>query len=1082
STNDPTTIPLIGEPELTLTKVVSSDTLSTPTASGDTISYSITIANTGQLPVYDIVLDDTLLGGDITASCVFPIDGVATLEVSESALCTPDPYSVIEFDIAQGYIDNNAFVEGFDQNNDSVFDESDAGDELIETSSGDGTTTDGDPTNDPTAVTLIQAPSWEIEKSARNTPENVGDTIEYNFAITNTGNLTIENPVVSDSKCEGFIYYIDENGQNNLTYTLAPEETKIITCFSIPVTQEEIDVGVVNNTVTASGATILGSLPEIMDDHELSVPANPEWNIQKFALNPAFEAGDVIEYEFLIQNTGNVSIQDIVLTDEKCATPMSFIGTSDIGSEGLLGQGEVWEYRCTSIPTTQEEADASQVVNTVTANGVAARGSLPEATDMIETPIGPFPFWDIEKTLNTPIEQAGDELKYSFKLENRGNVTISDITVTDEKCILPPVLDVSTDINGDNKLTPLEIWTYNCDSIPVTQVEVDNGEVLNNVVASGTPAQGILDDAFDVIISEVPANPNWTLEKTTDSLPQFAGETLDYVFTVTNTGNTTLSSIILSDEKCSTLPSLVVDSDLQQDSLLSPSEAWVYECTSIPVTQNEVNNESIVNTVNATVVSTRGSVPVATSMLTTPVGLTPALQLFKTAVFNDENADGKVAFAETISYSFSIKNVGNIDVTNISLSDENIEVSGGPIDILKVGETDTTTFSGDYFIIQPDVQAGYVENTASVSGSSIGGDVSDISDAGDDVIETANALGETDDDTTNDPTIVRFSEAASVNTGSSGGSGSSSSSSSSSGGSSSGGSSGGSGSSSSSSSSGSSSSTSSSSGGSSSTISGPLGPVIPNEDTSPTLLSGPEDLQDDDQDEAIEQKTITPEVNENLTPEQVKAILHKADDIVKNDDRDKDVIERLIAEQDSVGESELKALPNVLPQTGTPISERITTRVNSRIETNLPNASVFRLAGDENSNIEHWKQVLPEQDKDAGKYIVVPSNGLVIPVNEFEEGSEDFDKMINGREANINSALKGGTLEYPGTSTNGYGEVGNKVIFGHSSYWTEDDGRYKTHFQKIIELDVGEEIWVYEKNETGEYQRFVYITQESYNT
>ena len=73
--------------------------------------------------------------------------------------------------------------------------------------------------------------------------------------------------------------------------------------------------------------------------------------------------------------------------------------------------------------------------------------------------------------------------------------------------------------------------------------------------------------------------------------------------------------------------------------------------------------------------------------------------------------------------------------------------------------------------------------------------------------------------------------------------------------------------------------------------------------------------------------------------------------------------------------------------------------------------------------MNHWKQVLPEMDKNAGKYIVVPSNGLVIPVNEFAEGSDDFNKMINGREANINNALKTGALEYPGTSTNGYGEV-----------------------------------------------------------
>jgi LPXTG-site transpeptidase (sortase) family protein len=41
-------------------------------------------------------------------------------------------------------------------------------------------------------------------------------------------------------------------------------------------------------------------------------------------------------------------------------------------------------------------------------------------------------------------------------------------------------------------------------------------------------------------------------------------------------------------------------------------------------------------------------------------------------------------------------------------------------------------------------------------------------------------------------------------------------------------------------------------------------------------------------------------------------------------------------------------------------------------------------------------------------------------------------------------------------------------------------GRYKTHFQKIIELEEGEEIWIYKKQENGEYRRYKYRTEVSY--
>ncbi len=208
---------------------------------------------------------------------------------------------------------------------------------------------------------------------------------------------------------------------------------------------------------------------------------------------------------------------------------------------------------------------------------------------------------------------------------------------------------------------------------------------------------------------------------------------------------------------------------------------------------------------------------------------------------------------------------------------------------------------------------------------------------------------------------------------------------------------------------------------------------------------------------------------------------------------DRDIAERVRAYEEQIKlleelnidvkwESLLKALPKVLPRTGTPISERVSTNPSPIVDTELPNASVFRLAGDTNTEISHWTQVLVEEDRNANKYVVVPSNGLVMPINEFAENSADFDTMINGREWNIMPALRTGALEYPGASTKGYWEVWNKVVFAHSSYFAAQEGRYKTHFQKIIELDRGEEVWVYEKQSNGTYERFAYEVNASYNT
>ncbi len=193
------------------------------------------------------------------------------------------------------------------------------------------------------------------------------------------------------------------------------------------------------------------------------------------------------------------------------------------------------------------------------------------------------------------------------------------------------------------------------------------------------------------------------------------------------------------------------------------------------------------------------------------------------------------------------------------------------------------------------------------------------------------------------------------------------------------------------------------------------------------------------------------------------------------------LVEREIIEEKTEVKS-INILPKQLPRTGTAISKRVNTLTQSKVETNLPSSDTFRLAGSQNSNIEYWKQVLVEQDRNAAKYIVVPSNGLVVPIGEFAQDSDNFNEMIHGREWDINPALEGWALEYPWADGNGYWEQWNKVIFGHSSYWKDAPGRYKTHFQKIIELDAGEQIWIYEKNSTGKYDRYKYVTQKSYNT
>jgi len=108
----------------------------------------------------------------------------------------------------------------------------------------------------------------------------------------------------------------------------------------------------------------------------------------------------------------------------------------------------------------------------------------------------------------------------------------------------------------------------------------------------------------------------------------------------------------------------------------------------------------------------------------------PAIALIKEAVFNDENRNGVANAGETITYSFTIANTGNIPLMNITISDPlpGVILNGGPI-TLGVGQIDKSSFTGVYTITQNDINKGDVSNQATVYGETTSGIVvNDLSD------------------------------------------------------------------------------------------------------------------------------------------------------------------------------------------------------------------------------------------------------------------------------------------------------------------------------------------------------------------
>jgi len=120
----------------------------------------------------------------------------------------------------------------------------------------------------------------------------------------------------------------------------------------------------------------------------------------------------------------------------------------------------------------------------------------------------------------------------------------------------------------------------------------------------------------------------------------------------------------------------------------------------------------------------------------------------------DVNNNGVVDLGDIINFQFEAQNLGNTTLYNLTISDPITTVLGS-LDSLGAGLTDVTTFTAIYEVQPEDATAGFVENSAIISGLTPSGvGISDVSDAGSNDIETANGLGETDDNSTNDPVVI----------------------------------------------------------------------------------------------------------------------------------------------------------------------------------------------------------------------------------------------------------------------------------------------------------------------------------------
>ncbi|WP_231374538.1 DUF11 domain-containing protein, partial [Leifsonia sp. 109] len=699
-TTPPATVdtPLVSDPELTFTKNVVPGGIQSPAQPGDVVTFQFSAKNDGNVTLTGVTITDPKPG---LSPLTYTWPGTpGTLQPGETVTATAT-YALTQADIDAGHVANTA--------------------------TSTGTPPTGPDVTPPPATTdtpLVSSSVIELVKTADSTalssPPRAGDQVTYTFVSKNTGNTTLTGVIITDAL----------PGLSPLTYTwpgtpgtLQPGESVTATATYLLV-QSDLNAGQVVNTATTVGTPPTGG--NVTDDatETVPLPADPTLELVKDAQADAVQSpaavGDTVTFVFLVTNAGNVTMTGVTIDDPKPG--LSALTYSWPAAPGVLEPKQSASATAT-YQLTQADIDAGHVGNVATSTGTPPTGSdfttPPAATD---TPLVPSASIDLVKTKDTSALQsppkAGDVVTYTFVSENTGNTTLTGVTIADPLPGLSPLTYTWPGTPGT--LQPGEKVTATA-TYPLTQADLDAGTVVNTASTTGTPPSG--DDVTDVASTTVPlaSDPDLSLVKSTNvdavTNPAQVGDTITYLFSAKNEGNTTLTGVAITDA----LPGLspLTYAWPGAPGTLKPGETVTATAT-YQLTQADIDAGHVANSATA-----KGTPPTGTDVTTPPaVTDTPLVSTSKLTLTKDVQPGGiqnPAQVGDTITYLFSAKNEGTTTLTGVTIDDQLPGLSpltytwpGTPGTLLP---DDVVTATATYQLTQADIDAGHVANTAISTGT-----------------------------------------------------------------------------------------------------------------------------------------------------------------------------------------------------------------------------------------------------------------------------------------------------------------------------------------------------------------------------
>ncbi|MCC2445137.1 DUF11 domain-containing protein [Bacillus cereus] len=681
---------------------------------GDTISYTITLSNPGNVTSQNIIFTDTLPDGTTFISGTLTNDS-GTQQIGNPANgiqignINPNGTAVITLNVlvtnipSINPISNSSsvqFAHVVDPSQPAV-----------------------SQTNVSNAVsTTINSAILTTKKSADKSIVSVGDTITYTTTITNTGNTAATNITFTSAIPASTTFIPNSVTINGVQQSsaqpalgvnipnIAPGETVTVT-FQVNVISVPPSSSIMGNDTILYSYTVNPNSAPATTSTSTNIATNPVLNAMitmvKSVDQTLVTLGDTITYTTILTNNGNTNATNITFTDlipngtTFITDSVTINGLTQIGLNPNTGItiGSIapnssisiaFQVTATSTPVQNPIANSATASYTFIADPNAPIVSRNVTSNTVFTTINTATILSL-KQVDKSFSRIGDTLTYTVALTNNGNSSAQNVIFTD------------TVPSG----TTFIANTFSINGVPQSEADPSNG-VNIGIITAGTTVTV----SFQVTVTSLPtenpivnfsstsyqlvsppdsetsiSNPVSTqikeaiLSMTKNESVSFAdiGQTAFYTTSITNIGNTDATNIVFTDALPSGLTfvpnTLTVDGVLQPNAnpntgvllaTLPPNEIYsiVFQVTvnSIPPSNPAPNTAS--TTYEFTV---NPSNPPASSAATSNTTL---LQINNATIITTKTAN--LTFADignTITFTLNLPNTGNVTATDVTIID-----------------------------------------------------------------------------------------------------------------------------------------------------------------------------------------------------------------------------------------------------------------------------------------------------------------------------------------------------------------------------------------------------------------------------